>query len=214
MTFWSWDICTGAPRPPARPRPSCSRTYCTHAAHLARPALRRRAARMAQIRAPSAEISCTSRVSRPKPVRRCLLRTYRSPSCVVRRRPRHTPVPRPHASRQTRVRLPGRRTVATPHRRHHCLLRRRPGPRRRRRLQHRVGLLRARLPPGLHLTLAQDALGLPALQPRVGVCEDREDRDLRQPRLIASAARAGPGGAACAVVREFGAHFSSRYREA
>ena len=73
MTFWSWDICTGAPRPPARPRPSCSRPYCTHAAHLARPALRRRAARMAQIRAPSAEISCTSRVSRPKPVRRCLL---------------------------------------------------------------------------------------------------------------------------------------------
>ena len=40
---------------------------------------------------------------------------------------------------------------------------------------HRLGLLRARLPPRLHPAVAQDALGLPALQQGVGVCEDRED---------------------------------------
>ena len=103
MTFWSWDICTGAPRPPARPRPPCSRAHCTHAAHLARPALRRRAARMAQIRAPSAEISCTSRVSRPKPVRRCLLCT-RAAALLCRQTP-----PAPPA--WSRARTPRARSV-------------------------------------------------------------------------------------------------------
>ena len=58
-----------------------------------------------------------------------------------------------------------------------------PRARGRRRLLDRVGLLRPRLPPRLHLALAEDALGLPALQPRVGVRQDREDRDVRQPRL-------------------------------
>lgn len=178
-------------RPPACP-PAASHSLVPTA-----PALRTgtprvevpRDSRTPQIRAPFAEISCTSRVSRPKPVRRCLLRACCSRLC--RQMPPATMglTPRPHASRKHPC-----ATTKTPHcrpsppTRHHCL-RRRPGSRRRRRLQHRVGLLWARLPPRLHLALAEDALGLPAVQPRVGVCEDREDRDLRQPRLSARAAR-------------------------
>ena len=192
MTFWSWDICTGAPAcPPARPPAVVSCPLHLHYAPA--PGTPRvevpRDSRTPQIRAPFAEISCTSRVSRPKPVRRCLLRACCSRLC--RQMPPATMglTPRPHASRKHPC-----ATTKTPHcrpsppTRHHCL-RRRPGSRRRRRLQHRVGLLWARLPPRLHLALAEDALGLPAVQPRVGVCEDREDRDLRQPRLSARAAR-------------------------
>ena len=146
-----------------------------------------------QIRAPFAEISCTSRVSRPKPVRRCLLRACCSRLCRRMHATRHaTRGLQPTPARLAQASVWHYRDAALPPKphptRHHCL-RRRPGPRRRRGLQHRVGLLWARLPPRLHLALAEDALGLPAVQPRVGVCEDREDRHLRQPRLSARAAR-------------------------
>ena len=58
-----------------------------------------------------------------------------------------------------------------------------PRPGRRRRVLDRVGLLRARLPPRLHLAVAQDALRLPPLQSRVGVCQNRKDRHRRSTRL-------------------------------
>ena len=44
-------------------------------------------------------------------------------------------------------------------------------------LQHRVGMLRPRLPPRLHLAVAQNSFSLPLVQPRVGVRTRRFERN-------------------------------------
>lgn len=49
----------------------------------------------------------------------------------------------------------------------------------RERLEHCVRLLRPRVPPRLHPALAQDQVGLPAVQQGVGVRQDRADSGLR-----------------------------------
>ena len=60
-----------------------------------------------------------------------------------------------------------------------------PDKRRGRGPVHRVGRLRPRVPPGLHLQVAAHALQLPAVQQGVGVRQDREGKALRCSRRSA-----------------------------
>lgn len=168
-------------RPQLRCSPSASAAYSL--------TVRTRCAPPAQTRAPFAVTSCTSRRLRRKPVRcrhaACSC-SYcaRARTCVMialattprarggARASQEESCARRRSRRRTRL-IPSSRATAP----------RRPWDSRRCGLQHRLGLLRPRLPSRLYLAVAQDALGVPAVQPRVGVCEDREDRHLRQPRL-------------------------------
>ena len=160
---WSLALHARGPHPP-HPRPIPPRPPWPH------PDL------LVQTRAPFAATSSTSRRSRRKPVRARSLPWPRALACAARGPPPSAPSPALHPGLPASIPPPVSRPA-------------RPRARRRCRLLDCVGLLRPRLPPGLHLALAQDPLGLPALQPRVGVRQDREDRDLRQPRLKRRRAR-------------------------
>ena len=210
MTFWSWDICTGAPRPPACPRPPCSRAHCTHAAHPGTP--RAEAPRgshgadtCAICRNKLYEPSIEAQASAPLP-------PLHTPAAALLCR--QSPPAPPGSPAPARLAPDPCATPKTPHCRHAPPTAPLPPPsqtraRRRRRLQHRVGL------PGTSSTwTASHAGSRRARSARSatasGSLRRREDCDLRQPRL--SARRASWPGEQRAFVERVGAR--TRHREA